>query len=66
MKIAIAVCLALAACSSAPDTTKPAPEPVAATSNGLWGRWVLKELKECWKPTVENPDKCVIERGITL
>lgn len=63
MKIAIAVCLALAACSSAPA---PTVQPVAATSNGLWGRWVLKELKECWKPTVENPDKCVIERGITL
>lgn len=27
---------------------------------------VLRELKECWKPEVKNPDQCVIAKGIAI
>lgn len=27
---------------------------------------VLRELKECWKPEVKNPDQCVIAKGISI
>lgn len=59
MKIAIAVCFAIAACSSAPE-----PKPVVYTTEGVWAKEVRRQLINCWK--TEDPDQCAIKKGIAI
>jgi hypothetical protein len=35
-------------------------------SQGMRSSTVLRQLKECWKPEVANPDQCVIAKGIAI
>lgn len=57
--------VALTACTPPPVQAEES-KLYQPASQGMRSSTVLRQLKECWKPEVANPDQCVIAKGIAI